>query len=102
MIVMSDYYISKKSKKEIKQATGEDMPNFTNIEFLGHKKYLEDIQLKDAVLICLEKPTPEFPDNLQGVCDDCGCDIYYRNYNEKANKKICTICGLKLLKMEKI
>jgi len=68
---------------------------------LKHDKFLKEIQKPDAIVICMPIPTPEFPDNLQGECNDCGRPIYYRPYNEKATTKLCIDCGLKRTKKEK-
>ena len=65
------------------------------MKVMPHEEYLKGIQEKDAVVVCMPTPTPEFPDNLQGNCHDCGRVIYYRPYNEKATVKICIDCASK-------
>lgn len=65
------------------------------INILSHEEYLKGIQETDAVVVCMPTPDPEFPDDLQGECHDCGRAIYYRPYNEKATAKICIYCASK-------
>ena len=70
------------------------------IETLPHDEYLKEIQTDDAVLICMDIPTPEFPDNLQGECTDCSKPIYYRPYNQPIKVKLCPKCLLSRLEKE--
>lgn len=91
---------SEKSTEELEEQ-GLTVPFPEDIKAIPHDQYLKGIQDKESVLICMDEPTPEFPDNLQGECDTCGCDIYYRPYNEKAHKKICVRCADKLIEEEK-
>jgi len=94
------FVASKKTAEECMEAIGEK-PKFKDVQMIGHKKYLKGIKAKDALLICIASPIPEFPDNLQGECAECGCPIYYRPYNQEATKKVCESCGIKIIEKEK-
>ena len=73
-----------------------------SLEVLSHDEYLKGIKDPDALVVCMPTPTPEFPDNIQGECDFCGTDIYYRPYNQNAAKKACINCVLNLMKEGKL
>ena len=94
------FYISTKAEDEIEHVTGKKPPIFKDVETMETDQYMNGIKKKNALLICMPIPTPGFPDNLQGECSDCGCDIYYRPYLEKASKKVCIRCGLKIIEEE--
>ena len=65
-----------------------------SIKTSSHYIYMRKIQENDDVLVCTIESMSLFPDNLQGACDDCGCDLYYRPYNSRAIKKICIKCAI--------
>lgn len=65
------------------------------IDVIPHDEYLKHLKDSDTVIVCVKEPVPLFPDNLQGTCDDCGCDIYYRPYNAEATTKLCVDCIMK-------
>ena len=94
------FLISKKVIEECIEKDGKKPPKFKDINSLGHDKYLERIKAKDALLICVAYPPPDFPDNLQGECAECKCPIYYRPYNQEATKKVCEACAKKLIEAE--
>ena len=88
----TDEELKKREKKLDKLLEG--------IKVLPRDQYLKEIQTEDTVLVCMPIPTPGFPDNLQGECDDCGADIYYRPYNNKATTKLCVKCMTKRMEKE--
>lgn len=96
------FLVSEKSTEECVEKIGMKPPRFKDVKVLTHDKYLEGIKAKNALLICTPSPTPEFPDNLQGECAECGCQIYYRPYNQDATKKVCESCGVMLIEKEKL
>jgi len=96
-----EFLMSKKTIDECMEKIGKKPPKFKDVKELNHDKYLEGIKTPNALLICMAKPSYEFPDNLQGECAECKCQIYYRPYNQDATKKVCESCGIKLIEMER-
>jgi hypothetical protein len=94
------FLISEKVIEECTEKLGVAPPKFKDVTSIDHAKYLEEIKAKDALLVCTAAPTPEFPDNIQGECSECHCDIYYRPYNQNVTKKVCESCGLRIIEIE--
>ena len=96
------YFIaSEKTIEECKEKLKKKPLMFEDVKTMYHGDYLEEIKKEKAVLICSSKPVSVFPDNLQGECDECGCAIYYRPYNQDAAKKVCERCIVRIIESEK-